>query len=80
MLEVKSIRFEGPESNLELCWHIWLENSRFGVNIEHSHVLTVESLSLLVNPEDVQFSLKFVGDFDFLLSTQSEHITKSKFQ
>lgn len=71
MLEVKSIRFQGPESNLELRWYFGLENSCLGVNIEYSHVFAVESLSFLVNPENVQFCLKFVSDFDFLLPTQS---------
>ena len=69
MLEVESVWLKGSESDLEFCWDIGFENSSFRVNVEHCHVLTVESLSFLIDPENIEFGLKFVGDFDLFLST-----------
>ncbi len=79
MLEVVSVRLEGSKSDLKLGRDIGFEHSSFGIDVKDCHVLTVEIFLFLWDPKDIEFSLKFVRDFYFLLATERHHITEPEF-
>ncbi len=68
MLEVESIGLQGAEADLEFSGNVGFQHGRLWVYAEDCHILTVQSLPLLVYPENIEFCLKLVGDLDLFLA------------
>ena len=62
MLVVVVIGFERSEVDTEFGWDIGLKNCALRIHLKDGHVLSVEVLSFLCDPSEIEFALKFVGD------------------
>ena len=61
---------EGTEGEMELYWHVRLENCAFREHLEHRHVLSVEIFPFLGDPAESESALETICYLDLSLAAQ----------